>query len=132
MDITNPAWIALIISIIGTITSPLITTALTNRHQIQLKKLDIAERYFDAKTTTINTFLAKTNLAIILESAKFDGGFAENFFCVYQYVPDSFWPTLDNLYTSIVQENWMQARSIFSEVTHYLSTIAAEVQPKLH
>ena len=38
------AWIALAISITGTIVGPIITTILTNRHQIKLRKLDIYER----------------------------------------------------------------------------------------
>lgn len=37
---STAAWIALIVSIVGTISSPIINTLLSNRHQLKIRKLD--------------------------------------------------------------------------------------------
>ena len=45
------AWIALVISIVGTVASPLITSALNNRHQKKMRELDIKENRLIAAET---------------------------------------------------------------------------------
>lgn len=40
------AWIALAISLVGSIAGPIITTILTNRHQLKLRMMDIHEKPF--------------------------------------------------------------------------------------
>ena len=58
------AWIALVISIIGTVASPLITTVLTNRHQLKLRALDIKQNsirtYEERRFQAITAFFQKT------------------------------------------------------------------------
>ena len=52
------AWISLVISITGTILGPIITTILTNRHQLKLRRLDLQEKSISEKYSVIkNVFL---------------------------------------------------------------------------
>ena len=51
------AWIALAISIVGTIASPIINSILSNRYQLKLHNLDLKNKYQEQRAETINSFL---------------------------------------------------------------------------
>lgn len=49
------AWIALAISIVGTIASPIINSILNNRYQLKLHNLDLKNKYQEQRAETINS-----------------------------------------------------------------------------
>lgn len=57
------AWIALVISVVGTIVGPIVTAIINNCHQLKLRKLDIKQRSVETYETrrheAINAFLSE-------------------------------------------------------------------------
>lgn len=130
------AWIALAISIIGTIASPLITTWLTNRHQLKLHKLNIRrdslEKYEAHRFETINSFFQKVGgyLVCFNDDNKLHECNAV-FHCVYQYVPQKLWPKLDELYDAIIKRDLIAFRQLYPPIAHDLAEILKE-PPRLN
>lgn len=124
------AWIALVISIIGTVASPLITTVLTNRHQLKLRALDIKQNsiktYEERRFQAITTFFQKTGGCFSSFNMRELCECGSVYHCVYQYVPVDFWPDLDQLYTALVNEDWHTAKDLYPPIARRLSEILKE------
>ena len=128
------AWIALVISILGTIASPLITTHLTNQHQLKLRELDIKDKelsaYQERRRKAIENFLSFTAAYF----ANYDDESRElcckNFFFVYPYVPKSIRSFLNQLYDYITNHKIKEAQSIFNYVSKELVLLLEEERPQ--
>lgn len=124
------AWIALAISITGTIAGPIVTAILTNRHQLKLRKLDIeqrkTEKYIDARNYAITSFISKTGQCITSADIPVLKELGLVYHNVYAYVPQSLWPSLDDLYQSIVCYNWTDSRKKFTVISHSLAELLKE------
>lgn len=127
------AWIALAISITGTIVGPIITTILTNRYQLKLRELDIKQSAFDSYNSNrfdaINTFISKAGrcLSYLDENSVMDFGGA--YHCVYQYVPTEYWDKLDEFYDVLISYKWSEAKQLYPPIARYLSEILKEEPP---
>lgn len=124
------AWIALTISIVGTIASPLITTWLTNQNQLKLHKLNLQhnylEKYEDRRFQAINSFLQKIGATLTRFGIKELVESGSVFYGVYQYVPQELWPKLDQLYEALIKEEWDTAIQLYPPIAHKLSEILKE------
>lgn len=124
------AWIALAISIIGTIAGPIITTVLTNKHQLKLRKMDNEQKkndeYVNARNKAINSFISNTGKCLSFSDIDTKKDFGYSYHNVYAYVPRGQWQLLDTLYDSISSQNWDDARDEFSTVVHKLSLLLKE------
>lgn len=124
------AWIALAISII----SPAITTILANRHQLKLRKLDIHEKHTDAYTSArsiaIENFISNVGKCLAYPELSSVEKCGEHFFQVYAYVPQSLWTSLDNLYETINNKRWAEARPLFNEISKSLACLLKEESPQ--
>lgn len=124
------AWIALVISVIGTIAGPIITALITNNHQLKLRKLDIDEKqiseYSEHRRYAIENFLSSTSKYLSDCQYKNIEVCGENFFQVYSYVPQNLWEPLNTLYSYICEENIVKARALFLELSNQLSEILTE------
>lgn len=78
----------------------------------------------------INTFIAKASrcLSYLDENSVMDLG--EAYHCIYQYVPDSFWDDLDELYAVLVAYKWDKAKELYPPIVRRLSAILKET-PRL-
>lgn len=127
------AWIALAISIVGTILSPIITTILTNRYQLKLRKMDIQQRtvetYETNRFTAINAFISKSGKCLFYTDDSSVKELGSVFHCVYQYVPNDYWPVLDNFYLLLISHDWKSAKQEYPEIIHKLSKISKETPP---
>lgn len=105
------AWIALVISVTGTFAGPIITAILTNRHQLKLRKLDIAEKISSERMQVIQQCISSIGayMASINDSNKTNLG--KDFFAVYAYVPLNQWEMLP-------------------QVIHLLASLLTEESPK--
>ncbi|RHF81924.1 hypothetical protein [Coprococcus comes] len=120
------AWIALAISII----SPAITTLLTNHHQLKLRKLDIREKHADtyntARISTIEEFISKVSKYISHPSASNEHEYAECYFRVYTYVPQSLWPFLDDLNENLTSNYSDDTLILFRNISKSLACLLKE------
>lgn len=124
------AWIALAISIIGTIASPLITTWLTNKHQLKMYKLkseaNRIDKINDARTAALNAFISNTGKCISVTSLDNISDFGSSYFAAYQYVPEEYWSELDSLFNDIVQNQWDDARKTYVKLIHLIADLLKE------
>lgn len=125
------AWIALAISIIGTIASPLITTILTNRHQRSLRELEIKQRateqYDERRFLAINTFISMSGKCLSHPNNDNVREFGACFHNIYPYVSRELWTTLDDLYSAVTSNNWGHARELHPNIIHELAGILKEI-----
>lgn len=124
------AWIALVISLIGTIASPIITSIITNRHQLKLRKLDIEEKqiseYTEHRRCAIENFLSSTSKYLSDCQYKNIEVCGEKFFQVYSYVPQNLWESLNILYSHICEDRTDEARVLFLKISNQLAEILTE------
>lgn len=124
------AWIALVISIIGTIAGPIITTHLTNRHQLKLRELDAKEKelseYNERRRCAIENFLSSTSRYLADCHAKNIDACGYNFFQVYAYAPKELWSSLDKLYELICGLEIEKSRKLFLEISSRLIEVLKE------
>ncbi len=124
------AWIALIISVVGTVVGPLITTIITNKHQLKLRELDLKQsaidNYNQNRFNTLNTFIGKSGrcLSYLDENSVMDLG--EAYHCIYQYVPTDFWDELDEFYATLISYKWDDAKRLYPPIVRRLSEILKE------
>ncbi len=127
------AWIALIISVIGTVFGPIVTALITNRHQLKLRKLDIEQSsldsYYQNRFNAINAFLSKAGkcLSYVDENSVMELG--ECYHNIYQYVPSDFWDDLDSFYSSLISFDWANAKTLYPPIVRKLSEILKESHP---
>lgn len=121
------AWIALVISIIGTIAGPIITALINNKHQLRLREMDIREKqiseYCEYRRCAIENFLSSTSKYLSDCQYKNVEVCGENFFQVYSYVPQNLWESLNILYSHICEERTDEARVLFSKISNQLAEI---------
>lgn len=116
------------------IISPAITTILANRHQLKLRKLDIQEKHTDAYTSArsiaIENFISNVGKCLAYPELSSVEKCGEHFFQVYAYVPQSLWTSLDNLYETINNKRWAEARPLFNEISKSLACLLKEESPQ--
>lgn len=124
------AWIALAISIIGTIAGPIITTILTNRHQIKLRTLELKEKQTDeinkARIMAIENFISNVGKVLANPARECIRECGEHFFQVYAYIPHELWDDLDLLYDDINEYRWDPARTRFNNIAKSLAVLLKE------
>lgn len=128
------AWIALAISITGTIASPLITTWLTNRHQLKIFKLEANQHYLDLyesrRHEAITAFLSEVGTYISTSHAKDAEKAGRVFHGIYPYLSPSDWELFDKFHDELFSYNQGSASSMYPEITHKLGGILKE-EPRL-
>lgn len=131
------AWIALAISIIGSIAGPIITTVLANKHQLKLRKLEISDNqtmtFLNSRKQTIENFMKYVGECIANPEPQTKGQCGRNFFPIYPYVPENLWNSLDVLYEILVDDDFDVgiAQFQFVKITRRLAEILKE-QPPIH
>ena len=123
------AWIALAISIIGTIIGPIVNTILSNRFQLKLRKLELEEEksseYQVCQRKAIENFLSFTAKYLADGRRNTMNEYSEHFFLVYSYVPQNLWDSLDILYNHITNGNFSDAEKLFIKLSRHLTAILA-------
>ncbi len=129
------AWIALVISVIGTVASPLITTILANRHQHKMRKLDIEEqvvaKYDNRRYDAINNFLISAGYCLALPNRDSVAEFGKSYSSVHQFVPKELWLGLDEFYQYICDKDYEAAQFRYPDIIHSLSELLKEA-PQLN
>ncbi|MEY8279259.1 hypothetical protein [Blautia marasmi] len=127
------AWIALAISVTGTIIGPIITTVLANRHQIRLRQLDMHEQtikdYEERRFQIITSFLSSSGRCLAYMDTNSLAEFGKSYHSVYQYVPQNLWPQLDEFYMLTVENQIAEARNKFPSISHTLIDLLKESPP---
>lgn len=120
------AWIALIVSIVGTIVGPIATAIISNRHQYKMLCLKQKQQEYEHRQVLIrdcisgiSAFLARPNTEKMHE-------FGKTFCYCYAYVSKDNWPLLDDFYSCIISLNYAAAKTKRDEVIHLLAELLKE------
>lgn len=123
-------WIALAISIVGTIASPLITSWLNNKHQLKMYKLksesNRIDKINDARASTLKSFISNTGKCISVTSLDNMSDFGSSYFAAYQYIPEEYWSNLDSLFNDIISNQWNNARQTYVGLNHLIADLLRE------
>lgn len=124
------AWIALAISIAGTIASPLITTWLTNKHQLKVFKLQSEQERInkinECRNDVFRLFITNTGKCISCTSLENISDFGASFFAIYQYVPEASWKDFDILFDAIICNRWDDARKFYVKLNYLIADLLKE------
>lgn len=124
------AWIALAVSIIGTIASPLITTWLNNKHQLKMYELEIKEKHIsvvsNARTSSLEAFIANIGKCIANCTLENQSEFGYTYSAAYQYIPDKYWPLLDSMYEEICHDQVDAAMEDYKQIIHIVADLLKE------
>lgn len=124
------AWIALVVSIIGTIAGPIISSLINNSHQLKIRKLEIQEKtlesYENKRHEIITSFLSSVGLFLSHPNTYNIESFGRSFYSVYQYIPESSWNNFDEFYLLCISKNYDLAREKFPTISHELNAILKE------
>lgn len=126
------AWIALVISVTGTFAGPIVTAILTNRHQLKLRKLDIAEKAESERIQIIQQCISSIGARMAYPNDSNSTNFGNDFFPVYAYVSIEQWETLDTFYQAATsRQNFQTAKKMLPQVIHLLASLLKE-EPPVH
>ena len=120
------AWIALAISIIGTIAGPLVTTILTNRHQLKLKRLELLENRSSEKDRIIQQAISAIGQLAAYYTNDTTAECGKHFHNVYAYVPTEQWPLLDSFYMALINGDTDTITDLLPQIIHVLAALLAE------
>lgn len=122
------AWIALIISVVGTIVGPIVTALINNAHQTKLYILESTSKEKSEKDTIIRECISGIGKVLSFSSSTNIEQFGQTFHACYAYVPTDKWHLLDNFYSDIIDEDYDSAQNKLSDIIHLLSEILKEKQ----
>ena len=122
------AWIALAISIVGTIASPIITTILTNRYNLKLHKLTFKEQQIERKEKVLQDCISAIGTCTGLSYSAVMAECGKVFFNVYAYVPESEWDKLGMFYNALNSMNVDQVNALRPSIIHMLSSILVSLR----
>jgi hypothetical protein len=117
------AWIALAISITGTILGPIITTILTNRFQLRLKQMDIVQNAFAEKNHIVQTCISSIGACIACSNTETQSLFGKTFHNVYPFVSTDNWKLLDSFYQAVIDDDYDTVKKLYPSVIHLLSEL---------
>lgn len=117
------AWIALAISITGTILGPIATSVLNNRHQIKLKKLEMMERASSEKERIFRDCISSIGLVVSCMSLDNLNEFGKSFHNVYVYVPTDKWQELDIFFHAVIDNDLEKSISLCPQIVSLLTEL---------
>lgn len=125
----NPSVVISGIALISSIFAPVITTRLNNRHDREMRKLELEyqkqqhnEQFYDLhRAEVIERYLNVAGKAIRHHSLDNDEEFGTVMGEIYLYVDESEWPLLGNLETYIRNGNKTAATETISELCKILA-----------
>ncbi len=115
------AWIALVISITGTIAGPILTAKIKNRHQLKMFTLKSNYKEYAQKQRLLRQSISGIGFFLSAPSSIKMKKFSKTFHYAYAYLPEEKWPLLDDFYTSVVNKDYAAARQKQPEIIHLLS-----------
>ena len=134
---STAAWITLAITLSISIISPIITTWMNHRFQLQLAELEAKnkeiENHYLKKRAIIDNFIASVGKCLFRADSAALQECGQSFYAIYVYVPTSLWPDIDALLRLIRAYEWEKAQEHFSNLTKSLSGILEETsRPNPH
>lgn len=130
------AWTALIISIVGSIIGPIISAIFTNRHQLKMHQLSSYEtqlsRYNESRSKVFSDFVSCVGKCIAFCNNENLADCGAAYFQIYQYIPKTYWDSLDKLYVSLCETDLDTASSIYPQIIHLIGELSKEEPPQFH
>jgi len=126
---TVVAVIALVVSLTGTILSPIITSVINNRHQRKMFQLSEKSSLDKEKQHILVECISNIGAAYVQASPENMDAFGKSFHCVYAFVSTDKWSMLDDFYAKFIllPFDGKVEPSDLAEVIHYLTGLLKEI-----
>ena len=121
------AWIAVIISVTGSIIGPIATALITSHHQCKLRELDIKRESVLKKQQIIIDCMSASSACIASPSNDALDHFGASYFPVYSYLPPDLWPVFDDFYSTLANYQYKEAKAKIQSIMHPLADLLTEI-----
>ena len=115
------AWIALVISIVGTIIGPIVTALINNQHQLKILRIDLKTKEETERQTVLRSCISGIGLFLSHPNASTLEDFGKVFHTSYAFLPIEKWDTMDSFYALLISEEYEKARQLLPEIIHLLN-----------
>lgn len=126
------AWIALVISILGTILSPIITSRMNNRHELKTYKLKRSEERNDKilqyRIDICNSFISNVGKYISVRRRSSYDDLGSSYFAVYQFLSSEQRLQFNEFFDSITEEDWAYAISHYDYIINTVTELLKETR----
>lgn len=112
------AWVALIVSIVSAVAGPLITTILSNRHQLKLLKIEL---YQKRKMEAIENYLKVCSSYIGRRTIREETEYLKAYGEIFLFAPKSTWESIERLDFELKKPDFKEAERAFHFVSQKLS-----------
>ena len=122
---STAAWLAIFVTLAISIITPAVSTFLTNRFQLKLKRMELIhneqEAAYNQKLISFENALRDLGKFLHFTSNDNFASVGEHLYELYLYLPPEHWPLLDSLATSLQEEDCSLAHSQLIELSKILS-----------
>lgn len=120
------AWIALAISITGTIIGPIVNTILTNLHQLKIHQMESRDKLISERNKVIRDCISSIGSCVAFANVDSIISCGNHFHNVYAYVPKEKWPLLDSFYQALVNQDYKTLTKLCPDIIHLLASLLTE------
>lgn len=92
------AWIALIISVVGTVIGPIVTASLNNTHQLKMYDIQRTQKRMDERECLFKAAIASVGAATGELTPETLTGLGRDLHNVYAFIPFKDWKSLDSFF----------------------------------
>ena len=112
--------VALILSIVGSFLGPIITSVITNKHQLKLRELDHKDAIHQQREQIIRDCISGIGACLSCSNPESEKKFGESFHAVYSFVDPKYWYKLDFFYNDMISGQRANARERCSDIIQLL------------
>lgn len=103
------AWIALIISVVGTVVGPIVTALINNCHQRKMFVLQQSAAKASERERIIRAAVSNTGAVLSSGTIEAQTDFGRAYYAAYPFVSSEHWPTLDSFYFDVAHGKYESA-----------------------
>ena len=122
---STAAWLAIFVTLAISIITPAVSTFLTNRFQLKLKKMELqhndSETAYNKKLMAFENALRDLGKFLHFTSKENFASVGEHLYELYLYLPSEHWLLLDSLASSLQEKNCSLAHTQLIELSKILS-----------
>ena len=121
-------WIAIAITLILSIVTPLLTQIANNRFQLKQQKLKDNQTKFEEKYNVYKEFAECVGSCISFASAEKAQDAGASIQKMYFFIPEEHWKDLDDLFSLLKKKEWDKAEVLMKELSRTSAKLLNEEQ----
>lgn len=110
--------IAAVVAAISAIVAPVVTTAINNRHQYKMRKLEII---YSEKLTAIREYTESCSNYLVDKTLDAQAAYYKSYGRIFLYTNKKHWENIQGLHSAVSHNNFEMAAALLEEVCQDLS-----------